>query len=508
MANGIDAVLLSLKIDTREVKTGIADISKRLGELEKSASGAARGVAETSPAGAAAVSSLNTLAETVKKTALAYFSLRGAARMASDYISNALGMGYAAQNLNENIETVNAFGEAAARNGGSVQGFQNSLASLTDKMRKARLEGEAGIYTPLARLGVGGFNADTKGSDMMLRIADRMKGLSNAAALTFGRELGFDDATIRTLQQGRAEVEKLIVKYKELGVYSQKDFEAARKLKTAMQDLRQSFAFLATQTMRTLTPALQWIAVKLNDITRWIRDNEQFVRAFFIGLAVIITAAAIPAILKMAAASLAAFAPLLLIGAIIALLADDFLTWKNGGRSALGAVYEKMEPLVDKLEDIWEKTRELREEFGKLALEFLAFSANALIDGLVAALSLLAAVAIKLQEIIDKYNVLGWLKNTKKEYEKGFLNGLHNTAEEVGIGMWGIISPRLAEYFAEQKAARELAEKPSQSATNNNSDTRISIGEMNITVPSNATPEQIGETIRSALPYAFSGATQ
>jgi hypothetical protein len=219
-------------------------------------------------------------------------------------------------------------------------------------MRKARLEGEAGIYTPLARLGVGGFNTDTKGTDMMLRIAERMKGMSDSAAFTFGRELGFDDATIRTLQQGRGEVEKLIGKYKELGVYSQKDFEAARKLKSAMLDLRQSFVYLQTQLMRFVAPALEWIAIKMTAITKWMRDNEQYIRVFFYGLAAAITMIAIPAILRMAAAWITAFAPLIIVAGLIALLIDDFLVWKRDGKAALGPLWERLEDFVETLKTI------------------------------------------------------------------------------------------------------------------------------------------------------------
>jgi hypothetical protein len=357
--NVLESIYLSIKADTKELRSSLVEVNKRLIEVEKHAKKSAMEVKKNKPAANIASGAVEELTGKLKQLAMAYFSVQGAIKTVNNYLSSSLDMGYAAQGMNENIETVNAFGEAVARNGGTIQGFQNSLSTLTDKMRKARLEGEAGIYTPLARLGVGGFNADTKGTDMMLRIAERMKGMSDSAAFTFGRELGFDDATIRTLQQGSGEVEKLILKYKELGVYSQKDFEAARKLKSAMLDLRQSFVYLQTQLMRFVAPALELIAIKMTAITKWMRDNEQFIRIFFTFIAAAITMIAIPAILRMAAAWIAAFAPLIILAGIVALLADDFLVWQRGGKSALGWLYESSADFIKTLKTIKKEIKEI-----------------------------------------------------------------------------------------------------------------------------------------------------
>jgi hypothetical protein len=498
--NVLEAIYLSIKADTKELRTSLVEVSKRLGEVEKNAKTASLKVAETKPASDIAGGAIGELTGKIKQLALAYFSLRGAAQMVNNYLSSALNLGFTSQKLNEDVETVNAFGEAVARNGGSVQGFSQSLSNLTDKMRKARLEGDAGIYTPLARLGVGGFGADTTGTDMMLRIAERMKGMTSDAAFTFGQELGFDDATIRTLQQGRGEVEKLITKYKELGVYSQKDFEAAKKLKNAMQDLRQSFTYLQTQTMRLLAPAITFLTEKLTAITKWMRDNEQFVRVFFISLAAVITAVAIPAILRMAAAWIVAFAPLLIIGGIIALLIDDFLVWRKGGEAALGALWGKLVPLVEKFREFWTNTKDIRAEFAKLAKSLgrvisaiLQFSAEGWLAGMLKFIDFLDRTITKLDEIIDRYDVLGWLKETKENInKKGVGYTVLDNLENAGIAMWSLVFPNFAAKLADDKVERMSVNNSSSSTTTNNDNKIMTINIYNA-------PFEAINALRSAL---------
>jgi hypothetical protein len=358
--NVIESIFLSVKADTKELRSSLTEVTKALGKVEKNAKTASLGVSAAKPASDIASNAVGELTGKLKNLAAAYFSVRGAAQMVNSYLSNALNLGFTSQMIEENTEDINAFGEAVARNGGSVEGLKNSMSGLKDKMRSLYLEGDPSIAVPLARLGAGLFDNKTKASDQMLLLAEQMHGMSNDAAFTFGRRLGFDDATIRTLQQGRAAVEGLIAKYKELGVYTQKDFEAAKKLKNAMQDLKQSFVYLQTQTMRLLAPAIEFLTKKLTAVTRWMRDNEQFVRVFFVSMAAVITAVALPALAKLAAGWIAAFAPLLIIGGLIALLIDDFLVWKQGGISAFGEIYEVIEPIVTDFKQWISNTKEIR----------------------------------------------------------------------------------------------------------------------------------------------------
>jgi methyl-accepting chemotaxis protein len=352
MATVLDTVFLRLQLEVEQMRRELNDVTERMGELDEQTRRTSEEL--TNPAPKIAGNMLNELTGMVTKAAAAYFSLKSVVKSVRDYLSGSLELGTLSSDLNENIETVNAFGQAVARNGGSVEGFSQSLAGLTDKMRRARLEGDTSIYAPLARLGVGGFGANTKGTDLMLRIAERMKAMSSAAALTFGRELGFDDATIRTLQQGRGEVEKLIAKYRELGVYTQKDFEQSKRLKTAIQDLKQAFTMMTVNALRPLIPILEAVTKKLMDITNWMRENEQTVKIAFVAMAAAVTTIMLPALARLTAGWIKAFAPFLLLAGAIFLLIDDFMMYKKFGKDAslLGGVYEEIERFKDEIMSI------------------------------------------------------------------------------------------------------------------------------------------------------------
>jgi hypothetical protein len=512
--NVLESIYLSIKADTKELRSSLVEVNKRLVEVEKYAKKAAMEVKKNQPAANIASGAIGELTGKLKQLAAAYFSVQGVIKTVNNYLSSALGMGYAAQGMNENIETVNAFGEAVARNGGSIQGFQNSLSNLTNKMRGLRLEGEPLTLRDI-KLGITGFNADTTGTEMMLQIADRMRDMKEGDALRLSNGL-FDDATVRTLRQGRGEVEKLIGKYKELGVYSQKDFEAARKLKAAMLDLKQSFVYLQTQTMRLLAPALEWLAIKMTAITKWMRDNEQFIRIFFATLVGLITLQAIPAILSMAKAWLAAFAPLLIIGGLIALLIDDFLMWKKHGKDAalFGELWEKLDKIIkdidlEKLKNdltmIWKATEGIRDALKDL----LSFSLSGWIGGV----KMMAADLAELIMLTEKLKGKSKLE-VAKELTIFAARKTSETIAGLGIGVMSYINPDLAEDMADsiadsQIAARNLADRlippsgPAQTVTNNDSKQHIENLEINIYGQNG---EVIARNVRDVLAETFSGA--
>ena len=118
-------------------------------------------------------------------------------------------LGKFADTIGQNIEEIDAWGQVVARNGGTAEGFQGTLKGLTDSLTELQLTGAGPAADVLARFGISARDAGgglKSAFDLLPEIADSFEGLSKAESLKFGQQLGLDQGTILTLQQGRFEV--------------------------------------------------------------------------------------------------------------------------------------------------------------------------------------------------------------------------------------------------------------------------------------------------------------
>jgi|GEM_PF-3062803 len=294
---------------------------------------------------------------------------------AAQYFANADAVGKLSKSLSQNTEDMQAWGQAAAREGGSVEAFYGTLDTFGGKVREAAKTGGGEAASVLRKLGISpkenGQVKDT--TQLLLEMADAMKGMSQQQAFDYGKQLGIDPGTIMLLQSGRREVESLVKRQKELGVYTKEDAEIAAKANNAFMDMGQAWQGVAAVFMRVAGPALTWLAEKLTTITIWVRKNEPFVLAFFTGLAAVIAVVALPAIKAFALAVWAAVAPFLPLIAIVALVAiaiDDLIRYMRGGKSAFSDLWKQFgtgEEIAEKLRKAWE----FLQEAGKRLFSYL-----------------------------------------------------------------------------------------------------------------------------------------
>lgn len=178
-----------------------------------------------------------------------------------DYVTQ---LGNASRALNVNSEDLEAWDYAAKRSGGTAEGFQHSLQSLSEKFG---VTGQAALKTlPI--------------------LADTFSRLSTFSALRYGKTLGLDENTILLLQKGRRELESVIQRQKELGVTKQKDIEITRQYNAALSDVAHAYRSLVNEFV---TPILPYLTVAIDYL---IEHKDVIVGAF----AAIGTAGAIMAV--------------------------------------------------------------------------------------------------------------------------------------------------------------------------------------------------------------------
>ena len=319
----IDEIFIALGLKTDGVKKGAKEAESAISGMTSSIV-AKLGVLS---AGAAA--------------ALSIFSRFG------EYVGQADAMGKLANALDVDIEKMHAWGEAAARAGGSVEGFQGSLQSLTAQLARQATVGTSRAAKMLEGVGIdaGEIGRQRQAFDVMMDLAEKAETMGKQEFFGLGRSLGLDQGTIMLLQQGRAALKEQIRLQKEFGVYTKEDAKLTADWNDRVADFGQVMKSFSAIIFRMILPAMTKFVEYVNKAVAFLRKHEKFVQAFFIGLAAVITTILLPALAKMAAAWLAnpmvlSITAIIAAIAALALVIEDLIVWAEGGESALAEIWE------------------------------------------------------------------------------------------------------------------------------------------------------------------------
>lgn len=250
--------------------------------------------------------------------------------------------------LDLNIETVSAWGDAIALNGGTAEGFRGSIDALTDAVTTFAVKGQSRIAPFFKELGVEMLDANGKARDVMEllpEIADAFEGLSKQESSALGKKIGLDQGTIMLLQQGRREVDAQIARQKELGVVTKEAAEIAAAFNDEQDNTAKVFRSLFTQIGSTILPIFTSVLRGFQTVGSFLTKHSDLIVGVLIGLGAAVAIFVIPPFLTAAAAIITAFAPFLLFGAIVAglvagfaLLYDDIMNFIDGNDSLIGQI--------------------------------------------------------------------------------------------------------------------------------------------------------------------------
>ena len=260
-------------------------------------------------------------------------------------------LGKFAKLIGQSVEDINAIGEAAKREGGSVEEFGSSIKGLQDALTDVTLTGGGETASILARLGIVAVDATGKAKDavsLLPEIAKAFESISKANALGLGQKLGLDQGTIMLLQKGKAGFDQAVGAAKSLGVTTAEDAEAAAEFSSAWADLEQIMMKARTTINTLILPVFTALLNSYTAITRFVADHKSLVIGFFTAISAVILRMYVPAIVRASIATLILLAPYLLIGAAIAVvssligaLVEDFVAFYNGQESLIGRLAKK-----------------------------------------------------------------------------------------------------------------------------------------------------------------------
>ena len=322
--------------------------------------------------------------------------------------------------IHANIEDVQAWGKVLEKEGGSLQSLQGTLTRLSMLSR--------GMREP---------------TQLLRQMADRMKGMSYWQAKMYGSRFGIDEATIRVLQKGGREVDRLLARAKQLGVYNKAQLEQARKLKNSWIDLGQSVKYFGGQIAMNLLPAIQWMSEAFTTFGIFINEHSDAIKDF---LTFITGATIIKGLRALGIAGLtsAAWLAVWIVGLGALFLAfNDFMTYLRGGDSVIGRAVKS-----------WKKFAEVN-QWVYTVLKLVAVGLAILLGPIVTLATVMLiwgkdVVAYCVEKIVDLWNYLtdgqGLIKDLGNVW-KSFCNIMKSAFSAVYnwfVGKWDALIEKIS----------------------------------------------------------------
>lgn len=301
-----------------------------------------------------------------------------------------------AELLGGNVSEIAAMSRAMRRFGGDTQSVAGALKAMQGHLQAAKFGGGA-LFDAARKYGI---SIDTSSAqNALLSLSKNLQGYSKQTRVAIMSQMGLDEAMQRAFIDGGAELERLIAKQNAIGVETDEDIKITKRFHNAVLDLKDMFAALTRELMRSLVPIVEKFVNFMYKFVEAIRKNKALVVLFFMGLAVVLKSV-LAILIKMAIASAASFAPFYAAAAIISaivLIFEDLYYYFMGWDSATGALVKKfpilakiiapLKPLITGLVNLFYKLKDIVlgsrwETFGDVFTN-IGNIAHAAIDGLV-----------------------------------------------------------------------------------------------------------------------------
>ncbi|WP_423854899.1 phage tail tip lysozyme [Acinetobacter guillouiae] len=334
---------------------------------------------------------------------------------------------FSSQRIGASVTNINAYGNAIAQLGGSAEGAVGSLESLAEKIRNS-----PGYEGQIKSLGVNTRDANGAMRDrveVMKDLSGVLAKMPSYQANAYANSLGIDQNTLMAMRDGKfmANMEKYQKIQKELGMNDDLA-KSGNEFMTEYRDLtmmtKTGFQVIVMQAGKALIPILRLLNQLIQaGIHAFSQLNPQIKEGLAVGLRFAMLALMFGALSK-SLGLLLKFIPafktfigllklfrlaflaspigiILALGAALALLYDDYKTWKEGGKSlfdwskwtnGIDTIINKIKDFLDILDKIKDKTIEFIQKI-------ITDPAGALKE---AATEVQEGVA-KVNEAVDKY---------------------------------------------------------------------------------------------------------
>jgi hypothetical protein len=196
----------------------------------------------------------------------------GIKSLTSDFAANADMLGKFAQVFGVNASEIQAFGNALATEGGSLESFMGQIESLERARARIRV-GDVGFFAPAGKAGLDP-NVIAKANsatEAYLGLADAFRGMNTQQRINAAEALGLDEASIRLLSQGRDAVEGLVSKYQTIRPLTGDMTGDAAEFNRQWVEAKANVSGFADAISRELLPVINDITKSVNS---WFNDER------------------------------------------------------------------------------------------------------------------------------------------------------------------------------------------------------------------------------------------
>lgn len=298
MATVIESLIVTLGLDATNFRRGTADATRArntLGDTNRrqDAETSAREkklAAEQARRGKEAEARAKAMADGFRKVrneALSLFALFTAGVGIKNFIANtvesAVQLGYLSQNLKVSIESLQAYGRAAERAGGTTEGAFAQLRESADSLSALRSglgpnEGMQWFFR------MGGSSDDLKDGNTYLmarsKIISEMFNRDPQRAMLISKQMGISEDQFNLIKQGPDAIKRLTDAQMKNSAISAKDAAGALELKNKWLDFSQAMTATGTKILVALIPAFSQLMNWLQTVAGWVTDNKDLIGAW------------------------------------------------------------------------------------------------------------------------------------------------------------------------------------------------------------------------------------
>ncbi|MCJ2051844.1 hypothetical protein, partial [Methylobacterium sp. J-070] len=201
----------------------------------------------------------------------------------SDVTSADSALGRLAQRIGSTPEAISGLANAVVRNGGSADAAAASFQKLSDSIMNLKTTGNSSALPAFAKLqGLSGkqIRLNTDLTTTFGDLADAAQGTAERAGGPMAnyllRQAGVDQDTAALLIQGRAKLMEALAKSGKVGLVRKEDTEAAQRLQTSIETLRQTSESFGQAIMTRVTPVIVDLTERFQ---KWIGANKDWIQS-------------------------------------------------------------------------------------------------------------------------------------------------------------------------------------------------------------------------------------
>lgn len=208
-------------------------------------------------------------------------------------VNSSVGMKRFSEAVQQSEATLFAWGKAIEEEGGTTDGFKQQILTLTNALNQPIIP--ADVIAGFSRYGiyVRDANGHVKDAITLYReLSNELIKYSLPQAMSIGKSLGLDEATVRLLYRGQQELDGIVDKYKRLSPYEKEQQERMEKLRRSWKELNAEWDVTKQNTAVILLPIFETLTAGLKSLNEWVNEHPQTatLATYFLAAAVAVKA--------------------------------------------------------------------------------------------------------------------------------------------------------------------------------------------------------------------------